>query len=147
MSIFTPCFMTTTDLLGARRSCGQFISRVYLWGLCVTILCCMLKLGENVLKRCALTSPISLGRYGSQCAGVYLSLLTLLSFLALASVCWSGGSVRIWLLVDCCMGLGGIILPSSLLKGCKSTAQITHGGIIFADLIFFIFFCCSPLRD
>ena len=23
MSIFTPCFMTTTDLLGARRSCGQ----------------------------------------------------------------------------------------------------------------------------
>ena len=106
MSIFTPCFMTTTDLLGARRSCGQFISRVYLWGLCVTILCCMLKLGENVLKRCALTSPISLGRYGSQFAGVYLSLLTLLSFLALASVCWSGGSFRIWLLVDCCMGLG-----------------------------------------
>ncbi len=23
MSIFTPCFLATTDLLGARRSCGQ----------------------------------------------------------------------------------------------------------------------------
>ncbi len=28
MSIFTPCFMTTTDLLGARRSCGQFVSTI-----------------------------------------------------------------------------------------------------------------------
>ncbi len=27
LSIFTPCFMTTTDLLGARRSCGQYARR------------------------------------------------------------------------------------------------------------------------
>ncbi len=27
MSIFTPCFMTTTDLLGARRSCGQLSAK------------------------------------------------------------------------------------------------------------------------
>ena len=27
MSIFTPCFMTTTVLLGARRSCGQSLQQ------------------------------------------------------------------------------------------------------------------------
>ena len=103
------------------------------WGLRDTILCWKLKSGEKVLERCALASPISLGRYGSQCAGVHLSLLIWLSFLALASVCWSGGTVRIWLRVDCCMGLGHRP-PLLLAKGCKGTAQMTHGCITFALL-------------
>ena len=110
-----------------------FISKAYLWGLSITILCCMLKLGEKVLKRCAPASPTSLGRYGSQFIRVYLSLLTLLSLLALASVCWPGGTVRIWLLVDCCMGLGHY-RPLLLAKVCKDTAQMTHGGITFGLL-------------